>query len=565
MNKSYDTLSIFWNGDLMKGIKAIIITIFILIQISALSSDNKLNIGNLYEKKLTFNKNNIPVIKIGISETLQSVKIKTLKDIKIKKISIPQNSELEIGYELLNKGKYSIWLIFDKYPYNMKPDLNFYQKYINKLSNLKNKHLEIVHIGNLSVINGNIIDIRKQLIIFGPFKTEEEAQKIKQKLYIDLRLKTEFYAKIKTYPSADIFIKYKNKIITKYNNLLKIDANSLELIDLNWGFIKKKKITLKARGNLIFTVNLNQELTVVNQIDIETLLKGIVPAEIFASAPIEALKAQAVAARSDILAKIGTRHFLDPFDICGNQHCQVYKGKTIENKKTNKAIKETRGMVLTDKEGIIDAYYSANSGGFTENNENVWLARSRISLRGRDDFINWAESGIFMIGITNKNLKKFIDSPPETYSEKSSYSRKGVFRWKKSYNITQLNNFIKKYLKKYKISKNCLLKDLKPKGRGVSGRLMALEVICRNTKNNFTVYGELQIRRFLGSLKSAMFYMNKSYNKNKELTKIEFVGGGWGHGVGMCQTGAIGMAEYHKKFREILSHYYTDSKLKKLY
>ncbi len=545
--------------------KDIIITIFILTQSLVISANDNLNMKSLYKKYLTFNKNNIPIVKIGISETKKNIKIKILENIKINKINIPKNEEIEIRHTIINKGDYSLWLIFDKYPYNIKPNLALYQKYINKLSNLKNKKLEVAHIGNLSVINGNIIDIRRQLIIFGPFKNKIEAQRIKQKLYIDLRLKTEFYAKIKTYPSAEITVRYKNKIISKNNNILRLDANSLELVNLDWGFIKKKKITLRARGELIFTINLNQKLTIVNKIDIETLLKGIIPAEIFASAPKEALKAQAVAARSDILAKIGTRHFLDPFDICGNQHCQVYKGKTIENKKTNKAIKNTKGMVLIDKEGIIDAYYSANSGGYTENNENVWLARSRISLRGRDDFIDWNNSGIFMIGITNSNLKKFIDSPPKTYSQESSYSREGVFRWKKTYNIDKLNNFIKKYLKKYKINKKCLLKDLKPKGRGVSGRLMALRVICKNSKGNFTVYGELQIRRFLGSLKSAMFYMNKTYNNKKQLNKIEFIGGGWGHGVGMCQTGAIGMAEYKKSFKEILTHYYTNSKLKKLY
>jgi SpoIID/LytB domain protein len=537
--------------------------ILLIIPISLLANNSK-NINDLYKKSLTFNKQNIPIIKIGITETKKNIRAKALKNFKINKTIVKKNDEIKISYEIKNKGVYSLWLILDKYPEAIPPNLKLYQKYIDQLKDVKNKKLETVNIGNLSVINGNIIDIRKKLVIYGPFKDNVEAQKIKEKLYIDLRLKTEFYAKITKFPSSKILIKYNNKIIKRYDNILEIDANLLELINLDWGFIKKKEISLQARGKLIFTVNLNEELAVVNKIDIETLLKGIVPAEIFASAPEEALKAQAVAARSDILAKIGTRHFVDPYDICGNQHCQVYKGKTIENKKTNKAIIDTKGMVLTDKEGIIDAYYSANSGGYTENNENVWLARSRISLRGRDDFIDWENSGIFMVGITKGNLKSFIDSPPETYSQKSSYSRKGVFRWKTTYTTDKINDFIKEYLDSYKINKKCLLKDLKPNGRGVSGRLMALKVICEIPKNNFTVYGELQIRRFLGSLKSAMFYMNKTY-ENKKLSKIEFVGGGWGHGVGMCQTGAIGMAEYKKSFEDILTHYYTNSKLKKLY
>jgi len=554
-------------SNFIDNLKSKIIYMLIIFLMLPITLIGNAEVKNLYKKSLTFNKKNIPIINIGITETKNDVKLKLLKDFKVNKVKIPKGEEIKISYEVKDKGDYSLWLIFDKYPYSISPDLSIYQKYIKKLSKKiqKEKKLELVNVGNLSVINGNVVDIRKQLVIFGPFKNKVEAEKLKQKLYIDLRLKTEFYAKIKTYPNSRIFIKYKDEIIKKVDNILRINGDLVKIIDLDWGFIRKKKLSLSARGELIFTSNLNQELAVINKIDLETLLKGIVPAEIFASAPKDALKAQAVAARSDILAKIGARHFVDPYDICGNQHCQVYKGKTIENKKTNKAILETRGIILVDKEGIIDAYYSANSGGYTENNENVWLARSRISLRGRDDFIDWEKSGIFMVGITKGNLKKFIDSPPDTYSKKSSYSRKGVFRWKRTITTEKINFYIKKYFKKNKINKTCQLKDLKPNGRGVSGRLMALKVECKKKKNNFTIYGELQIRRFLGSLKSAMFYMNKKYSDKKQLTEIEFIGGGWGHGVGMCQTGAIGMAEYNKSFKEILNHYYTNSKLKKLY
>ena len=237
----------------IKNIVKLLVIILIFTQ-NILVANSQDKIKNLYKKSLTFNKNNIPLINIGITESKESMKAQILKDFKINNTIIPKNEEIFIEYQVKDKGEFSLWLIFDKYPYNITPNLDNYNKYIKELKqkiNIKNKKLEIVNVGNLSAINGNIVDIRKQLVIFGPFKSEIEAQKIKQKLYIDLRLKTEFYAKINKYPSSVISIKHKESIIKKYKDILEIDASLIKLIDLDWGFIKKRKINLSARGKLI--------------------------------------------------------------------------------------------------------------------------------------------------------------------------------------------------------------------------------------------------------------------------------------------------------------------------
>ena len=537
--------------------KIIVLLFLIFTNIEALE------VQDFFKKKIIFNSSGIPIIRIGISETKEPVILKLLKDYQFKDLKAKKDEILTINYKITDRGEYTLWLILAKYPYKTVVDVNIYNKYLSHFLK-KNKKVKVINVGNLSVVNGNIIDIRKQLLIFGPFKDEKEAEKIKLQLYLDFRLKSEFYAEVKTYPKSKIFLTSNNKTIS-FDNYLELNGDDFELKNLEWGINKKRKIDLQLRGKLFFTPNLKGELTVLNQLNLEELLKGIVPSEIFASAHIEALKAQAVAARTDILAKIGTRHFESPYQVCGNQHCQVYKGKIKEHKRTNRAIWLTHGEVLKDKDGLIDAYYSANSGGHTENNENVWLSRKRISLRGRDDFINWEESGKFMIGINENNIRDFIDHPPKTYSSENSFARKNVFRWKKKFTSYRLQIFVNNYFEKYKLNKKCKFKDLIGKGRGVSGRFMTILIKCKNPKNDFAIYGELQIRRFLRNLKSSMFYMNKRYNKNKQLTSISFIGGGWGHGVGMCQTGAIGMAEHNKSYKDILKHYYTDSELKKLY
>ena len=104
-----------------------------------------------------------------------------------------------------------------------------------------------------------------------------------------------------------------------------------------------------------------------------------------ASSPPEALKAQAVAARNELLAKIGTRHLTDPYRLCSSQHCQVYAGAGHEDARATAAVQATRGELLVrdDGGGLVDAVYSASCGGHTEDNDNVWGGAPDPSLRGR--------------------------------------------------------------------------------------------------------------------------------------------------------------------------------------
>ena len=116
----------------------------------------------------------------------------------------------------------------------------------------------------------------------------------------------------------------------------------------------------------------------------DKLLAGLVPAEMSASSPPEALKAQAVAARNELLAKIGTRHLTDPYRLCSTQHCQVYAGAGREDARATAAVTATRGELLVRDSGggLVDAVYSASCGGHTEDNEHVWGGAPDASLRG---------------------------------------------------------------------------------------------------------------------------------------------------------------------------------------
>src|SRR6185369_15590875 len=140
-------------------------------------------------------------------------------------------------------------------------------------------------------------------------------------------------------------------------------------------------------GAVYVTLDHDGQLLVANAVPEDKLLAGLVPAEMYPDAPASALEAQAIAARTELLQKIGRRNLTDPFLLCSSQQCQVYAGAGKEDARTTKAIEKTRGIVLLrDGGGMVDIRYSASCGGHTENNEAIWGGEADPSLRGhRDD------------------------------------------------------------------------------------------------------------------------------------------------------------------------------------
>jgi stage II sporulation protein D len=113
----------------------------------------------------------------------------------------------------------------------------------------------------------------------------------------------------------------------------------------------------------------DNKITVINDVDLENYIKGVVPSEMPPSWEFEALKAQAIAARSFALANLG-KQAKEGYDLKDNTEDQAYGGASVETNITNKAVEETHGLVLTYDMKIISAYYSASAGGMT--NTNAW-------------------------------------------------------------------------------------------------------------------------------------------------------------------------------------------------
>lgn len=300
-------------------------------------------------------------------------------------------------------------------------------------------------------------------------------------------------------------------------------------------------------GSVYVTLDHDANLTAANAVPEDKLLAGLVPAEMYPDAPPQALEAQAIAARTELLQKIGRRNLTDPFLLCSTQQCQVYAGAGKEDPRATRAIEKTRGMVvLRDGGGLVDIRYSASCGGHTEDNDAIWGGEPDPSLRGRADNAKASASRV-----TDANLKEFLDHDEDAWCAHGKMAKK-KFRWTERIAKSDLEARISV---EYPEIGHVL--QLTPKQRGTSGRIQLLAI--KGDKASVDVTGDLHIRRLLGGLKSTLFEISRDGDA------FVFRGAGFGHGVGMCQMGAIGMADAGKSHVEILKHYYRGTHLHKLY
>ena len=312
-------------------------------------------------------------------------------------------------------------------------------------------------------------------------------------------------------------------------------------------------------GSVYVTLDHDGALVAANAVGEDKLLAGLVPAEMYADAPAAALEAQAIAARTELLQKIGRRNLTDPFLLCSSQQCQVYAGAGKEDPRTTRAIEATRGVVLLrDGGGLIDVRYSASCGGHGEDNDAIWGGEPDPSLRGRSDGRSDGASGGRSDGasggmsrITDDNLGAFLDGRRDAWCNQPRLG-KGKFRWTEK--ISEADVTARVAAEYPEVGR---VRRLAARKRGASGRIGVLAI--DGDRGRVEVTGDLHIRRLLGGLKSTLFEISRQGDG------FVIRGAGFGHGVGMCQMGAIGMASAGRSHAQILAHYFRGSHLHRLY
>jgi len=286
------------------------------------------------------------------------------------------------------------------------------------------------------------------------------------------------------------------------------------------------------------------KLTVVNVLPLETYLCGVVPWEIGWRQEGEsgAVEAQAIAARTYACKRLG-QYEGEGYDLLSDVMDQVYRGTTREDSVANRAIRATRGLVVTEQATLIEAYYSSTCGGHTSRIEEVWDKPAAPYLVG----------GLDRVG-----------KGPTLCSESKH------FRWVEVWSGAALERTLQETLPReadWPAERPVGdLVDLRIAGRDSSGRAHTLEI--ETTQGTWTVRGD-RIRWVLRPegrtlLRSSLFTLQLDRHEGA-IVRAVVRGGGNGHGVGMCQMGAIEMARRGYDRAAILSHYYPTTVLSSLY
>ena len=301
-------------------------------------------------------------------------------------------------------------------------------------------------------------------------------------------------------------------------------------------------------------VNLVEDgMNIINIVNIEEYLYGVLPSEMPSNWPIEALKAQAVAARSEAFAKLG-RHKDQGFDFCSEVHCKVYSGIENESEKSRLAVDQTRGIILAYKDKVVDAIYSSNCGGHTQ--DNIFGFKEAITyLKGRPDSL--VESNLKFPLAPLKLEVLYKTPPPDLLCLGDAFMRGSNVRWVRLYKVDELSELVNKDYNIGNVKKIIILK------RAPSGHIGKIRIM--GEKGDCIVEKELYIRKVLGSLRSSSFNLEVALGQDNYPEEFIFYGAGWGHGVGMCQVGSYKLAKLGKTYEEILKHYFDSVVLKKIY
>jgi stage II sporulation protein D len=298
------------------------------------------------------------------------------------------------------------------------------------------------------------------------------------------------------------------------------------------------------RGALVIIPGRRGGMTAVNVVGLEDYLLGVVAAEIGPRpiSDLEAVKAQAVAARTYAIAYLGARDSLG-FDVFADVGDQVYRGLDGEAEVPSRAVRETRGVVATYGGRPIETYYHSTCGGATARIEDVWPRPARPYLVSVSDRVPGAEE--------------------RYYCEGSPH-----FRWETRWSLDDLRTVLAETLPpRTGVLPESLgvVTDVRVVDRTAEGRARKIEI--RTTRLSVEVWGN-DIRWVLEPrvgqpLRSTYFV--ETWVRDGGAAELRLRGGGWGHGVGLCQWGAIGRARRGQSYEEILTAYFPGIELQRWY
>jgi stage II sporulation protein D len=368
------------------------------------------------------------------------------------------------------------------------------------------------------------------------------------------------------------------KVISQHNKRIQILSKSGEVLCmLNLGeteyyFKSNTSTAIKVdgknfRGDIGIKRYNDSDLTIINRLLLEEYLYGVVPKEMSGTWPLEAQKAQAVAARNYAIEKSGN-HKQHGFDLCAATHCQVYGGFDSENERSRKAVDETKGKFLTYNGNLVTPFYHSNSGGHTENSENIWSAPIDYLKGVKDPFSVGAPNDTWTYAMTKDQIQDLLNSKQLSVGELNGIQVTSYSDFGRVLKLELSGSTDKKILEKEKVRTIFGYNNIKSTLFTVSTDASAT-IISGNGSNpqqissgNLFIATADGIKQLDSSLNQIVVFngldlKNISFNAQQYV----FTGKGWGHGLGMSQWGAKKMAEEGYTYDQILTYYYTGTQI----
>lgn len=335
------------------------------------------------------------------------------------------------------------------------------------------------------------------------------------------------------------------------------------------GFHWSKEITASFSGS-IEIISAPEGLIVVNHVELEDYLASVISSEMSAACPTEFAKAQAIAARSWVLVFLGHKHEGLPYTICNDDCCQRYQGTTHMNVSTIQAIQACKGQVLVSKSGLVcPAYYSKSCGGRTDTIKDI------LNLSGGELVGVFDGPGSAPLLSSESVFSNFLKEPPTCFCSEQTVERGKLatylgkvdedgsyFRWRFALAKSAMIETFNRVNPNTPIAR---IDDIEFGRRGESGRLLDAQLKVHKASGEIaheTLKNQFQIRQILYP---SFLYSSAFVIESQTTDTLNVFGSGWGHGVGLCQIGALGMALRGESATAILTHYYPRYKLAQSY
>ncbi|MFH1691366.1 MAG: SpoIID/LytB domain-containing protein [Candidatus Omnitrophota bacterium] len=315
----------------------------------------------------------------------------------------------------------------------------------------------------------------------------------------------------------------RSKIVLGESGCFRIGQLAFKADSIRFTATQKAAISVNKRsyrGTILLCKSEQAGFLVINILDVESYVRGVLNQEISHKWPLEALKAQAVAARTYALYQRQVSS-AKKYDVTADTSSQMYGGYLSERRKTNRAINTTYGEVLTYQDRIFETFFCATCGGVTEDAGQLWNVNV-VPLRGQ------------------RVCPFCCDSPH--------------FQWNFKSDLMS----IEKKLAGYSKDKKDLM-DIAVFERNKTGRVQFLELVYKRGGSLKISAKDFRALMDSNSIRSTNFFIERKDDD------VVFQGKGWGHGVGLCQHGALGMAKKGYSYRQILEFYYPGAKVMKIY